>query len=187
MPPLTAHKDDDLFFANRGLEPIYAPQRVIEVFAAIAAHWPRARLVVANDGSLRAALEQQVKAAGLAERVRFAGRLDAETQDRCYAEARWYISLPRSDSVSVSVLEAMAHGCIPLLSDVPANRELVRNGENGWIVGEVDDITNALRQLQPQADRIAQHNHVWVREHALFAPCVERFVARLEALGSQGA
>jgi len=178
LPPLPAGKDDRLFFANRGLEPIYAPQRVIAAFSDIAAHWPDARLVVANDGSLRAALQAQ--AAPLGERVVFVGRLDVAIQAQWYAKARWYLSLPQSDSVSVSVLEAMAHGCIPLLSDLPANRELVQDGRNGAIVASVPSIAMLERLLQ-RADTIATDNHAWVREHALFGPCVERFVARLRA------
>ena len=66
------------------------------------------------------------------------GLLDAATQAEWYDRARWYLSLPESDSVAVSVLEAMAHGMLPLLSDLPANRELVRDGDNGLIVGDSD-------------------------------------------------
>ena len=183
LPPLPAAKDDDLFFANRGLEPIYAPQRVIEAFAAVVAHWPQARLVVANDGSLLGALRTRVNELGLQDQVRFVGRLDGATQDYCYAKARWYLSLPASDSVSVSVLEAMAHGCIPLLSDLPANRELVRDGDNGLIAadGALPGI-DALDALRRRAEAIAAANHDWVREHAMFGPHVERFVARLREL-----
>ena len=183
LPVLPAAKDDALFFANRGLEPIYAPQRVLEAFAAVAAPWPQARLVVANDGSLRDALQAHVRRLGLQDRVRFVGRLDAETQAGHDARARWYLSLPRSDSVSVSVLEAMAHGCVPLLSDLPANRELVRDGDNGLVLadGAAPDL-GALRALQQRADAVARANHDWVREHAMFGPCVQAFVARLRRL-----
>jgi glycosyltransferase involved in cell wall biosynthesis len=176
MPPAPPPKDDRLFFANRGLEVIYAPRRVLETFAAIAAAWPDARLVVANDGSLRGELEAQ--AAALGDRVRFVGRLDAAEQAGWYARARWHVSLPASDSVSVSVLEAMAHGCIPLLSDLPANRELVRSGFNGLIAASSIDAA-ALEPLLARGEAIAAHNRAWVQEHALFEPCVERFVARL--------
>ena len=66
--------------------------------------------------------------------------------------------LPRSDSVAVSVLEAMAHGCVPLLSDLPANRELVRSGENGLILA--DGATLSLAALQPlQSLRDIFHYH----------------------------
>jgi L-malate glycosyltransferase len=183
LPLLPAHKDDALFFANRGLEPIYAPQRVIEVFAAIAAQWPQARLVVANDGSLLGALQAQVRSLGLLDQVRFVGMLDAMTQAEHYARSRWYLSLPRSDSVSVSVLEALAHGCVPLLSELPANRELVRSGDNGLILADgAAPPPAALQALRERGDAIARANHAWVGQHAMFGPSVQAFLARLREL-----
>ena len=182
LPAAPAAKEPHLFFANRGLEDIYDPQRVLALFAGAAAAWPDARLVVANSGALREALERQAAELGLAGRIEFVGRLDAATQSAFYARARWYVSVPRSDSVSVSVLEAMGHGCIPLLSDLPANRELVRDGANGLIVtdgrGSLD--IAALERLQADAASIAVANRAWVGANALFDPCVDAFVARLE-------
>jgi glycosyltransferase involved in cell wall biosynthesis len=184
--PLAGERDDALFFANRGLEPIYAPQRVLDVFASIAASWPEARLVVANTGSLSDALKAQAARLGLGARVSFVGRMDAETQSRWYAKARWYLSLPRSDSVSVSVIEAMAHGCIPILSDLPANEELVRHGVNGVIVEDGAVLSAmALAPLRARADAVATANRDWVAANALFGPSVERFVARLKQARSE--
>jgi glycosyltransferase involved in cell wall biosynthesis len=83
----------------------------------------------------------------------------------------------------VSVLEAMAHGCIPLLSDLPANRELVQHGDNGAIVERDDDLLLAtLGVLLPKAQAIAGRNREWVQEHALFPPLVQRFLQRLGEL-----
>jgi glycosyltransferase involved in cell wall biosynthesis len=182
LPDAPPSKEPHLFFANRGLEDIYDPQRVLTLFAGVAAAWPHARLVVANSGALRDALERQAVELGLADRVEFVGRLDAATQSSFYARARWYVSVPRSDSVSVSVLEAMAHGCIPLLSDLPANRELVHDGRNGLIVpdGQAALAVAALERLQVDAEAIAAINRDWVGAHALFGPSVDAFVARLE-------
>ena len=205
LPKQNVRKQPWLFYANRGLEPIYRPHRVIEVFAAIAAQQPEARLVVANDGSLRGALEEQVRALGLAERVEFTGRLDATSQGRRYAPARWFLSLPESDSVSVSVLEAMAHECLPLLSDLPANHELLGTagslalgqpdtllGRHGLILKDDEDLgalPDRLRMLVGQADvagqavdadRLGAANRAWVAAHAMFGPAVARFVDRLQ-------
>jgi glycosyltransferase involved in cell wall biosynthesis len=184
MPPEPRVKDDALFFANRALEPLYRPERVLELFARIAAGWPESRLVIANHGSLRTALEQQASRLGLGGRIAFVGRLDARAQSRWYAQARWYLSLPASDSVSVSVLEAMAHGCVPMLSDLPANRELVRDGDNGVIVGTVAPDPAALRRLLPRAGAIAQANRDWVAANALFPRSAERFLKRLRELSA---
>ena len=181
LPPPPPAKDDTLFFANRGLEPLYQPERVLQQFAAVCGE--QGRLVVANLGSLRSALEQQAKALQLQGRVQFVGRLDAAAQADWYGRARWYLSLPRSDSVSVSVLEAMAHGCVPILSDLPANRELVRDGDNGLVVPAGGLLARAaLDALLPRADAIAAANRDWVARHAMFAPCAAAFVARLKAL-----
>ena len=188
LPPLPAPdaKQNHLVFANRGLEPIYDPGRVLRLFAGLAAAWPDARLVVANSGSLAPALQQQAATLGLADRVRFIGRVDADTQAGWYAQARWYVSLPTSDSVSVSVLEALAHGCVPILSDLPANRELVRHGDNGWIAEDGSLPTAAdLQPLLERADAIAAANHAWVAENALFGPSVSAFLARLRALDAE--
>jgi L-malate glycosyltransferase len=183
MPPLPAAKDSNLYFSNRALEPVYAPQRVLALFAQIAARQPEARLVVANEGSLHAELQAWCTQQGLRDRIRFTGRLDAATQAQWYAQALWYISLPLSDSVAVSVLEAMAHGCIPLLSDLPANRELVRHGDNGMIVGEggAPEETE-MNGFVARAEGIAAQNRAWIEQHALFEPAVQRFVARLREL-----
>ena len=186
LPAPPSAKEPRLFFANRGLEDIYDPLRVLALFAAVAAAWTDARLVVANDGSLAEPLQRRAAALGLADRVEFVGRLDATAQSAFYARARWYVSLPRSDSVSVSVLEAMAHGCIPLLSDLPANRELVRDGANGLIVpdGQAAPSVAALERLAAVAPSIAVANRDWVGANALFGPSVDAFVARLQSITS---
>ncbi len=180
LPAEPVGKQPWLFFANRGLEALYRPQRVLALFAELARERPAARLVVANGGSCSAALRAQAIELGLADRIEFTGRLDAATQAQHYARAQWYLSQPESDSVSVSVLEAMANGCIPLLSDLPANRELVRHGENGLIIGDDDGLAAAaLEPLLAVAHAIARSNRDWVAAHALFARAVERFLQRL--------
>jgi glycosyltransferase involved in cell wall biosynthesis len=182
MPRQNAKKQPWLCFANRGLEPIYRPQLVIDAFARIAAAQPEAKLVVANDGSLRSTLEADVAARGLADRISFVGRLDAAAQASHYARSTWFLSLPESDSVSVSVLEAMAHGCVPLLSDLPANRELIGDSARGLIVGSLDDLPARMAALDTA--RLATVNRDWVAVNGLFEPHVQRFLTRLRELST---
>lgn len=191
LPPDPGPKDSWLFFSNRGLEPLYRPERVLARFASMAVVEPKARLVIANDGSLAGGLPAQARKLGLTvgsigagQQVEFVGRLGVEEQGRWYARAGWYFSLPESDSVSVSVLEAMAHGCIPLLSDLPANRELVDDGRNGLIVHDVGLDTFALQRLVDRAEQIANGNRAWVAQHGLFAPSVASFLARLREMST---
>ena len=192
LPPQPGPKDSWLFFTNRGLESLYRPERVLAMFASVAGVEPEARLVIANDGSLAADLPARACQLGLTvgslaagQQVEFVGRLGVEEQARWYARAGWYVSLPESDSVSVSVLEAMAHGCIPLLSDLPANRELVDDGRNGLIVPDAGLDAFALQPLADRAERIAGGNRAWIAQHGLFAPAVASFLARLRELSAR--
>ena len=160
---------------------------MLATFAAISALKPEAQLVVANDGSLRPALEAQARALGLADRIRFVGRLDAAAQGAHYARSRWFLSLPASDSVSVSVIEALAHECLPLLSELPANRELLSQGQQGLILAEGAEtdapaLLARLEALLAEGEAVGAANRDWVARHALFPPAVRRFVERLQAL-----
>ena len=81
------------------------------------------------------------------------------------------------------MLEALAHGCVPILSDLPANRELVRDGDNGLIVPPGALLPpGRLAAFLPQADAAAARNRQWVQQHALFGPSVAAFLQRLKAL-----
>ncbi len=187
LPAATAgaNKQPWLVYANRGLEPIYRPERVLQWFQSLAAWQPQARLVIANDGSLRAALQASVMEQGLADRVSFVGRLGQDAQNEWYEQAQWFVSLPASDSVAVSVIEAMAHGCIPVLSDLPANRELVTQAVNGLVLPDEGPAqAPELQALLGNAADVARRNRAWVAEHGVFAPCIERLLARLQALAA---
>ncbi len=45
-----------------------------------------------------------------------------------------FVSVPSSDASSVSLLEAMALGLFPVVTDIPANREWIEHGYNGLLV-----------------------------------------------------
>jgi glycosyltransferase involved in cell wall biosynthesis len=45
-----------------------------------------------------------------------------------------YVSASLSDTTSVSLLEAMACGLFPIVTDIPANHEWITDGENGRVV-----------------------------------------------------
>jgi glycosyltransferase involved in cell wall biosynthesis len=122
----------------------------------------------------------------LSQCVEFVGRLSANVQAHYYAQARWFISVPVSDAVSVSVLEAMAHGCLPILSDLPANHELVEDQINGRVLPDGQlDVMDFLSKNDSELEQQSARNREWVRVHVLFGTAMEQFLARLNELKSQ--
>jgi glycosyltransferase involved in cell wall biosynthesis len=86
----------------------------------------------------------------------FVGWLQPEDNANNYAKATYYISIPESDATSISVLEAMASGCIPILSNLPSSVEWVSHGTTGFIVKDVqsDFISGAFEMNLSNASEL---------------------------------
>ena len=142
-------------------KPLYRIDAIVRAFAEVAADCPGWMLEVAATGEQTDALKRLAEGLGLGQRVAFSGMLDAPTLARAYRRSAVFVSVPESDGTSVSLLEAMGAGCLPVLSDLPANREWVREGENGLLVADPAALGKALQRA------IAWHDcGDWARERA---------------------
>ena len=183
MPGLDPGKKiPGLFFSNRSLTVNSRVDRIISLVGRISRDKEDAALVVANEGKERPALETSVRDAGLEDRVRFVGYLSREEQEGFYEKARFYVSLPGSDATSVSLLEAMAHGCVPIVSDLPANREWVKHGENGLIYHDGLSLSD-IGAMERNWAAVAERNRRIIAERALFPERIRSmFIPRLHDL-----
>ena len=116
---------------TRKLHRPYQPQTIVAALARVAAGMAF-HLTFAADGRDLAALRQVVAARGLAERVRFLGGYTPAELPGLLAAADVYVSASLWDGTSPALLEAMAAGVYPVVSDCPANRE--------WLSGEGDGV-----------------------------------------------
>jgi L-malate glycosyltransferase len=115
----------------RPLTPLYDTGTIIRSLALLPAEW---RLDVAGDGPERRRLEALVVELGIADRVTFHGLVTGEAAiHRLIASADIYVSMARSDGVSIALLEALALGTIPVLRDIPANRLWIDDGVTGVV------------------------------------------------------
>ena len=91
------------------------------------------RLALAGDGPLRAELELLATRNGLRERVGFAGEVRDVAGFLAGADAAALLSEER-EHCSNSILEALAAARPVIATAAGGNAELVREGENGWLV-----------------------------------------------------
>jgi len=122
-------RERGLILSTRMHEPVYDIPTVIRAARDVLAREPRARLAVAGEGSLTRELQALAAALLPPGRWMFLGRLDAATMADWLARAEIYVSASRSDSTSVSLLEAMACGAVPVVADIEGNRPWVRDRE----------------------------------------------------------
>lgn len=114
---------------------------------------PGCRLLLAGDGPLRPALERKAAELGLAGRTAFLGW--TEPLDGFYAATWVYVSLSRKEGLPYAVLEAMARGLPVVASDIPGHRDLVRDGETGFLVSTPRDLALRAALLLQDAGRRA--------------------------------
>jgi len=138
-PPSDSHRPDDSkggevrIVSTRHLYKIYNIDLLIDSAPAILEK-VNATFTICGDGPERTHLERKAATLGVSDRFIFRGTLDPSAIAGELQGASVYVSTSRSDSTSVSLLEAMACGVPPVVTDIPANREWIQDGKNGFLV-----------------------------------------------------
>jgi len=107
---------------------------LLDALAEIAGSFPDVHLNVFGEGPEEEALREQAQRLGVSENVTFHGYVDQSVLREHLSDARAFVHPSRSESFSLVRLEAMAVGCPVVVSDVYGAREMVRDGEEGFVV-----------------------------------------------------
>jgi glycosyltransferase involved in cell wall biosynthesis len=164
--------------STRNLYPIYHVDLLIDA-APVIRERSDALFIICGDGPERSRLEAKVKGLGLEQSFVFRGTLKpAEIAEELRA-ADVYVSTSRSDSTSVSLLEAMACGALPVVTDIAANREWIADGVNGLIVPSDDASALAAAVLKaldtpPLRSSGRERNASIIRERGLWRDNMQR-------------
>lgn len=173
QPPVCPVEDKVVILSVRSLERIYNIDTLLESMPAVASACPNAELWLMGKGSQRAALETRAQQLGLSDHVRFLGFVPTADLPGLMRTASVLVSIPSSDGTSVALLEGMASGMLPVVSDLPANREWVQDGVNGFVVPvrDTEALAGAMiravqakalrRQCRQENPRIISQRAVW--------------------------
>ena len=147
-----------------------------DILDAVEALDPPWQLAILGDGPQRRELVERIASSPiLRSRVKLAGAVDRDTV-RAYMKASDLLVLGSLyEGLSHVVLEAMAAGLPVVASDIPGNRELIADGENGSLFpyGDVHRLAGAIERLRADApcraryaacsrERLAK----WASEHS---------------------
>lgn len=124
------------------------------------------RLVLVGEGSQRGGITAYLEAQRLASSCELAGaRDDVPDLMRRFSV---FVLPSRAEGISNTILEAMASGLPVIATDVGGNRELVVDGETGFLVpsGEPGAIAGRLSWYRENPDALARHGRAG-RERAL--------------------
>lgn len=118
----------------RHLEPIYDNQTALRAFALLAARYPAAQLVIAGSGPEAEMLAALADHLGIAQAVRFTGRIDNSAMAGLYREADIMLNPSLVDNMPNSVLEALAGGVAVVSTDVGGVPYLVEHRRSALLV-----------------------------------------------------
>jgi glycosyltransferase involved in cell wall biosynthesis len=133
--------------SDRALDPLYNVPAILTAFLGLL-DISNLRLVVAGDGTMRSQLEDLSRQPFFSGRVTMTGQLPPRQLAEALAAAQVYVSVPSSDSLALSNLEAMAAGAFPIVSDLPSVDGWIEDGVNGLRVPPRDQeaLINAIRR-----------------------------------------
>ena len=130
---------------TRSLFPEYCHNVILDAVAAVARRGVPISLDIAGDGVLLGDLKNQASALGIADRVRFHGKVPHDRLPEMLRACNVYVAMPTTEGVSASLFEAMACGCYPIVSDLTANRQWIATGSGALVA--VDDTEGLERTL----------------------------------------
>lgn len=106
-------------------------------------------LTLAGDGPMRGELEQCIQSYGLSDVVHITGWVSGEQVRELISSSRGLVLPSFAEGLPVVIMEAMALKKPVISTYVAGIPELVKSGENGWLVpaGDVEQLMGAMREL----------------------------------------
>lgn len=165
--------------SNRNLLPFYNVSQLIRAIPIILKENPTLRFLIAGDGPERENLENEVNRLNVNTSVQFLGLVPHEEMANLLTEADIYVSTSLYDGTSVSLLEAMACGTFPIVTDIPSNQEWISDGENGFLIPVGDEAALARKIVEATKDdkllsEIRLKNPKVIEEKALWGKNVKK-------------
>jgi L-malate glycosyltransferase len=138
--------DKYIFLSTRSWEPIYDILTALRAFKQAYSQNPSLRLILVGTGSQSNEIKAFLEVESLTSVVHCPGPIDNSDLPAYFRAANTYLSCSLSDGSSISLIEALATGLPVIVSDIPSNREWVKEGINGWLapVTDVQGFANAM-------------------------------------------
>lgn len=127
---------------------------LVEAISKLVPKYPNVKLKIVGDGNERENLEKQVRDLEIENKVEFMGQVLHKKVLEFYQEASVFVLPSLNEGMSNAMLEALACG-LPIISTQTGGAdELVRDGENGYIIKFKDsnDIVEKLEKLMNDPD-----------------------------------
>lgn len=126
-----------VILSPRNFTQLYNLDQIVTAFAGVVRARPDAILLMKRyrgDEEYCERIDRLIDELDLRGHVHIVSELAYEDMADFYRSGRVLVSIPTSDGTPMSLLEGMACGCVPVVSDLRSVAEWVRDGEQGYVV-----------------------------------------------------
>lgn len=124
-----------IFLSTSRLTPRKGIHQLVEAFAlAVGKTATEMELHLIGEGEQRATLEERATALGIADKVKFIGRVEHEKLAVFYQRSHAFVLPSKNEGMSNAALEALASGLPLVVSGTGGMQELVTDGVNGCFI-----------------------------------------------------
>lgn len=128
-------------------------------------------LQIAGEGECGEEIISYIESCCLHEKVQMLGRLPKSQMNDFWEAQDIFINLSEFEGCSLSMLEAMGCGCVPIVTDVSGSREFIVNNQNGFIckVGDLEGMADCVSAIS--ADRIKLDEFARICHESIVQKC----------------
>jgi colanic acid/amylovoran biosynthesis glycosyltransferase len=162
---------------------------LIEAAHSLAARGTKFKLVIVGDGEMRSVIEELIKRHNLVDKVSLTGTISNSQVRSEILAARALVLASFAEGLPIVIMEAMAVSRPVITTFVAGIPELVRPGEDGWLVpaGDVESLAEAMQACLDASTETLTRMGKAARERVLARHRADTEAAELNLLFHAGA
>jgi L-malate glycosyltransferase len=123
----------NLLLSVRNFEPVYDLATLLKALALVKVSNPQLKSIIIGRGTEQEKLIHLAHRLTLDDSIEFRPPVPRIELIQLLNQSKLYVSTATSDGSSVSLLEAMVCGCLPIVTNIPSNREWITDNHNGYL------------------------------------------------------
>ena len=111
---------------------------------------------IAGEGECEAIISDYIVKNKLEEKVQLLGRVPKEKMNQFWSNQDVFVNVSEYEGTSLSMLEAMSYGCVPVVTEVSGAREFIVEEKNGYIcsIDNLSQISDCIQDLAADREKL---------------------------------